>query len=67
MQAKNLRVVKRTHPSGRVEFVIQKRMYMWSVTWRWADQASFRTFEEAEKNLCQFDGSSPVDEVVLER
>jgi len=67
MLAKKVRIVERTHPSGRVEYVIQKRLYMWSVTWQWVDQNSFRTLEDAEKDLWRFDGSQPVDKVIVER
>jgi hypothetical protein len=68
------RIVKRTHVDGRVTYVIQQRH--WPFFWWWCDawinalegaacKDWFSTLEEAEKNLCYFDGSKRKDEVVL--
>ncbi len=68
-----VRIVKRTHPSGRVEYVIQQRHFLFR--WWWVDawinspygaacRDSFRTLEEAKGNLWLFDGSKPTEEVV---
>jgi hypothetical protein len=68
------RIIKRTHPSGRVEYVIQQRH--WLFRWWWVDawinaghvtscnKYSFSTLDQAKLNLWQFDGSKPVDQVV---
>jgi hypothetical protein len=67
------RIIKRTHPSGRVEYVIQQRH--WLFRWWWVDawinaghvaacKDSFSTLDQAKDNLWQFDGSKPVDQVV---
>jgi hypothetical protein len=67
------RIIKRTHPSGRVEYVIQQRHWLFR-RW-WVDASvnssagssclySFSTLDQAKLNLWQFDGSKPVDQVV---
>lgn len=65
------RIIKRTHPSGRVEYVIQQKH--WLLRWRWVSawinmgveyKDSFGTLEEAKSNLWRFDGSEPTDKVV---
>ena len=67
------RIIKRTHPSGRVEYVIQQRH--WLFRWWWVDAwvnssagpscwDSFSTLDQAKLSLWQFDGSKPVDQVV---
>ncbi len=63
------RIIKRTHPSGRVEYVIQQRH--WLFRWWWVDAwvgsscwSSFSTLDQAKLNLWMFDGSKPVDQVV---
>jgi len=67
---KELRIVKRTNVDGTIKYVIQKRHW-----WKWIDAClntmagpfckdRFSTLEEAEKNLCYFDGSKPIDEVI---
>lgn len=69
------RIVKRTHPSGRVEYVIQQRHFLFK--WWWVDawinlsdvarytcQYSFPTLQQAKDNLWQFDGSKPTEQVV---
>ena len=69
-----VRIVKRTAPDGKVQYVIQQKHFiMW---WQWVDARvnnhefcldTFDTFEEAERNLCWFDGTKSRDEVVLSR
>ena len=66
------RIVKRTNVDGNVEFVIQQKH--WLFRWWWvvasmnsgfmARRDSFDTLEEAENNLCYFDGSVRKDVVV---
>jgi len=69
---KKVRIVKRTNVDGTVEYVIQQTHFLFS--W-WVDgwinsmcgaycQDSFSTLEEAQRNLCYFDGSQSKDEVV---
>jgi hypothetical protein len=66
-------LVNRTHPSGRVEYVIQQRHFLFK--WWWVDawinssagaacQYSFPTLQQAKDNLWQFDDSKPTEEVV---
>ena len=67
------RIVKRTGPDKSVEFVIQQRHFLFR--WWWVDawmnsscgaacRDSYPTFEEAAANLCHFDGTKTVEEVV---
>jgi hypothetical protein len=67
------RIVKRTNVDGIVEYVIQQTHFIF--WWWWVDAwinssagacctDSFNTLEEAKKNLCYFDGTSAVDEIV---
>lgn len=60
------RTIERTNVDGRKEFVIQQKHFLFS--WLWVDAwvnssdgasciSSFSTFEEAQENLCYFDGS----------
>jgi hypothetical protein len=62
------RIVERTHPSGRKEWVIQQRHFLFRWMWvsAWVNmgtgyQDTFRTLEEAKSNLWMFDGSKPND------
>ena len=66
------RIVKRTNVDGRVEFVIQQKHFLFR--WWWVDAwmnsnpstiDSFSTLEEAEKNLCYFDGSRVKQETLI--
>jgi len=68
------RIIERTHPSGRKEWMIQQKH--WLLRWRWVDASAnsslgkdgpidhFRTFEEAKASLWMFDGSKPTDKIV---
>jgi hypothetical protein len=69
------RIVERTSPNGRKEYVIQQRHFLFR--WLWVDARvnsffgagascsdSWRTLEEAKENLCFFDGTSFKDRVV---
>jgi hypothetical protein len=71
-----VRIVERTHPGGRVEYLIQ--VPHWLFRWMWVDpwvneesaysaKTSFRSLEEAKENLWMFDGSEPIDKIILER
>jgi len=67
------RIIKRTEPDGRVEFVIQQKHFMFR--WWWVDawvnswsgascRDSWDTLEEAKDNLCYFDDTPSKEEVV---
>lgn len=67
------RIVKRTGPDGRVEYVIQQKH--WLFWWIWADawenstcgascKDYFNTLEEAQEHLCYFDETLVREEVV---
>jgi len=67
------RIIKRTEPDGRVEFVIQQKHFMFR--WWWVDawvnswsgascRDSWDTLEEAKENLCYFDDTPSKEEVV---
>ncbi len=68
------RIVKRTGVSGRISYVIQQKHFLFR--WWWVDawvnsmagaacQDTFDSLEEAKKNLCYFDNSKSIDEVVV--
>jgi len=67
------RIVKRTHVDGRTSYVIQQRHFVFR--WWWVDAwinsssgaactDSFDTLEKAKSNLCYFDDSQNVDEII---
>ncbi len=67
------RIVERTNPDERVEFVIQQKHFLFR--WQWVDawvnsgsgaacQDSFSTHQEAKDNLCYFDGTKCKDLVL---
>jgi len=69
------RIVKRKSVNGKISYVIQQKHHLFR--WWWVDAwmnsscgascvDSFDSLEEARKNLCYFDGSRCVDEVVNE-
>lgn len=67
-----VRIVERTNVDGRVEYVIQQRHFLfgyWCDAWinsfcgAYCDDY-FATLEEAQKNLCYFDGSKIKERVV---
>lgn len=73
----SVRIIKRTHVDGHVEYVIQQKHFLF--WWWWVDAWMnsldaaycvdyFETLEAAEKNLCYFDKSKSVDvdEVIKE-
>lgn len=70
---KKVRIIKRTMPSGRVEFVIQQRhsLFFWWWVDAWMNSSagascrdSWPTLEEAQNNLCYFDGTKCSEIVV---
>ena len=69
---KNVRIIKRTMPDGRKVFTIQQKHFLFF--WLWVDAwinndvstiDSFSTLEEAQKNLCYFDGTKIKQEVTF--
>ena len=67
------RIIKRTHVNGSISYVIQQRhsLFFWWWVDAWLNSMnigvtdSFTTLEEAQRNLCYFDGSKCVDKVVV--
>lgn len=68
-----VRIIKRTELGGCVKFVIQQKFLWW-----WVDgverhpvshfrRCEFDTRAQAQRNLCYFDGSKPVEQVVETR
>lgn len=71
---KKVRIIQRTMPSGRVEYTIQQRHFVFF--WWWVDawmnsgsgascKDTWNTLEEAQKNLCYFDGTKIIEKVVI--
>ena len=67
-------IIERTGPCGRVEYVIQQKHFLF--WWWWVDvwinssygavcRDSFSTLEEAQRNLCYFDGTPRMERVVF--
>lgn len=69
---KKTRIVERTHPDGRTEWVIQVKH--WLFRWMWVDgwinswhpyvNDTFHSLKAAQANLCWFDGTKTKDKVV---
>ena len=68
---KNVRIIERKMPDGRIEYTIQQRHFLFR--WWWVDAwmncgvectDSFDTLEEAKKHLCYYDGSKCQERVV---
>lgn len=70
---KKVRIIERTLPSGRINYVIQQKHFLFR--WWWVDAwinsmdgawctDSFNTLEDAEKNLCYFDGTKVIEKIV---
>ena len=67
------RIIQRTMPDGRAEFIIQQRHFIFFWWWvdAWvnghvSDRDTFSTLAEAEKNLCWFDGTRTKEKVIME-
>ena len=69
-----VRIIKRTGVDGRIKYVIQQRHFLFR--WWWVDawvnsssgascNDSFDSMNEAKRNLCYFDSSKPVDEIIV--
>ena len=67
------RIVERTESDGELKYVIQTKSWLfgWQDAWlnsiagAWCHD-QFSTLEEAEAKLCYFDGSKPMERVVME-
>ena len=68
-----VKIVERVAPDGCKTYVIKQRHFLFP--WRWCDawvnstagascQDSFPTLEEAQKNLCWFDGTTSIERVM---
>ena len=67
------RIIQRTMPDGRAEFIIQQRHFIFFWWWvdAWvnghvSDMDTFSTLPEAKKNLCWFDGTRTKEKVIME-
>lgn len=69
------RIIKRIGPDKSIQYVIQQKHFL--LRWLWVDawlnslagaycEDTFSTLEEAQKNLCYFDGTKTVDIVIKE-
>ena len=59
-----VRIVKRTNPAGDIMYVIQRKKLYW-----WFDCVSYSTVQyktliEAQQNLCWWDGTQTINEIV---
>ena len=68
---KNTRIIKRTMFDGKIKFTIQQKHFL--SFWWWVDAwvnndvsttDSFSSLEEAQKNLCYFDGTKIKQEII---
>jgi len=57
------RIVKRIDVDGSIYYVIQQYYYFLFKSW-WEDVWICNTIEEAKNNLCYFDESKIIDEVI---
>ena len=65
------RIIERTYPDGKKEYVIQQRHFLFR--WWWIDagcnsfdwrQDTWSTLKEAQRNLCRFDGTPIIERVM---
>lgn len=67
------RIIERTNVDGTIKYVIQQKHFLFF--WCWVDawlnswngaacNDSFSTLEEAQKNLCHFNGSKVTERVI---
>lgn len=68
------RIIKRTYPDKYYNYVIQQKHFLFR--WWWVDawinsssgaycRDSFSTLEKAQKNLCYFNGTECIEEVIV--
>ena len=71
---RKVRIIKRTNPDGRIQYVIQQKhdLFRWWWVDAWINSMCgayctdyFDTLEKAKKNLCYFNGSKAKEEVVV--
>lgn len=73
LRMKKVRIIKRTYPDKQIYYVIQQKH--WLLWWLWVDASlnaldyagcsdQFVSLDLAKTNLCYFDGSKTVDEVI---
>lgn len=76
------RIVKVTSVDGRVKYVIERRHWLFRWMWQYMAfktnkkigptpfdylyKGTYDTIEEAKENLCRFDGTKIIEEVVYE-
>jgi len=67
------RIIERTSPDGRIEYVIQQKHNLFR--WQWVDawlnswdgaycRDSFSTLHEAKENLCWFNGTKFKERII---
>ena len=67
---KNVRIVKRTMPNGRIFYFYQvEKKFLWKRWWvdyydAWCTREMFDTLEEAEEHLWYVQEVKPTDEIV---
>ena len=70
---RKVRIVERTEPCGRVTYIIQQKhdLFRWWWVDAWINSTcgavctdNFDTLEEAEANLCYFDGTTCKDKIL---
>lgn len=68
---KKVRIIERTMPDGTKKYVIQQKHFLffwwWVDAWINRDVSTIDTFstpEEAQKNLCYFDGTKCIEKVI---
>ena len=68
------RIVKRTNPGGCISYVIQQKhdlfWWWWVDAWinSWCGASCvdyFDTLKDAERNLCYFDGTKTLEEIIF--
>lgn len=73
---KKCRIIERISPNGRVLYVIQQKHFLFF--WLWVDawensmdgaycRDSWDTLEEAQANLCHFDGTRFKEKVIIQK
>lgn len=67
---KNVRIIKRTMPNGRVFYFYQvEKKFLWKRWWvdyydAWSTRDLFDTLEEAKKHLWYVQEIKPIDEII---
>jgi hypothetical protein len=68
---KKVRIIKRTYPDKKITYVIQQRHFIFFWWWvdAWVNKGlsitdEFLTLEQAQQNLCYFDGTKIKEEII---